>query len=98
MKESLHKKNIQPDSPPWTVVVTTLVLSMVSAWLVLGKHWEPWEAFAIVGLTALAIISVLLAILLIWAGPENRAELWRDCWHTCREDMDLLLKFFCIRR
>ena len=96
MKKSPN--NNPPDSPPWAVVLTSLVLALVSAWLVFVRDWEPWKAFFMVGLTALGIILLLLSALLIWGGPENRAGIWQQVLHTFREDFDLLLKFFRIRR
>ena len=96
MKKSSVKN--PPDSLPWAVVITGLVLSLVSAWLVFSRNWEPWQAFAVVGLSALGIDLILLTALLIWSGPEERAGVWQQFLHTCMEDFDLLLKFFRIRR
>jgi hypothetical protein len=96
MKKSPN--NNPPDSPPWAVVITALVLTLVSAWLVFGRGWDPWKAFSVVSLAALGIILLLLTALLIWSGPEERAGVWQQVLHTCREDIDLLLKFFRIRR
>lgn len=83
---------------PWAVILTSLILASLSAWLVFMRHWQPWEAFAIVGLTALVIIVALLAVLMIWANPEDRAGLWRHIWQTCVDDLYLLLKYFRIRK
>ena len=96
MKKSTN--NNPPDSPPWAVVLTALVLVLVSAWLVFSRDWEPWKAFYVVGLTALGIELILLTALLIWGDHENRAGIWQQFLHACRKDCDLLLKFFRIRR
>jgi len=80
------------------VILTALTLTLVSAWLVFTREWEPWEAFSVVGLTALGIVFALLAALMVLSTPEDRADLWRLIWQTCRNDIDLLLKFFRIRK
>ena len=88
----------RPEPPPWPVILTALTLVLTSAWLVFMSGWEPWKAFFVVVCAALGIIAVLLAILMIWAGPEDRAELWHQGMKTCRDDLDLLLNYFRIRK
>ncbi len=69
MKKPSNKN--PPDSPYWAVVITALALSLVSAWLVFSRHWEPWQAFAVVGFSALGIDLILLTALLIWSGKSS---------------------------
>lgn len=97
MKKKLPN-DARTETPPWPVILTALTLALTSAWLVFMCGWEPWKAFSVVGLTAVAIIFALLVALIIWAGPEDRAELWRLSWQTCRDDLDLLLKYFWIKK
>ena len=88
----------RPVTPPWPVILTALTLALISAWLVFMCGWEPWKAFSAVGLTALGIIFALLAALMGFSGPENRSEIWRIFRQTLRDDIDLLLKYFRIKK
>lgn len=83
---------------PWTVILTALTLALISAWLEFFLGWEPRDALIVVILFSFGIIVVLLAVLMILVGFENRAKLWLLIWRTCRNDLDLLLKYFRIRK
>ncbi len=39
-------KDIKPEMLPWTVILSTLVLTLTSAWLVFMSGWESWKAFS----------------------------------------------------
>lgn len=86
------------DLPPWPVILTPLMLALISAWLVFFLGWEPWKALSVVSLASFGIIVVLLVALMVLTGSENRAELWQLVWQTCRDDIDLLLKYFRVRK
>jgi hypothetical protein len=88
----------RPEPPPWVVIITVLALASISAWLVFMCEWEPWKALFVVGFSALGIIFALLAVLMILAPREERSELWKQVWQTCGNDLDLLLKYFRIKR
>jgi hypothetical protein len=83
---------------PWTVILTTLTLALISAWLVLLQGWESWQALLVVAGFAFAVIGVLMGAILIWAGRGNRAEVWCSVKTTFWKDIDLMLKQFGIRR
>jgi len=83
---------------PWTVILTMLTLALTSAWLVFLQGWESWQALAVVACSAFAIVAVLTGVLLLGTGRGNRTEVWREIIGTCREDIDLMLKQFGIRR
>lgn len=87
--ESLN--DARPELPPWSVILTILTLTLISAWLVFIRGWEPREAFPVVGFTALGIAFALLAALMIWTPPEDRSELWQQAWQAFLNDLDLLL-------
>ena len=87
----------RPEILPWPVILTTLTLLLVSAWLVLVSGWELWEAFGVVAVAAFGIISALLAVIMTLSSPEERTYIWQQLWVTCRADLDLLLKFFWIK-
>lgn len=97
MKNKLSN-DARPEAPPWPVILTPLTLALISAWLVLMSEWEPWKAFLVVACGALGIILLLLIALMIFSAPEDRADLKRQVWQTCRDDFDLLLKYLRIRK
>ena len=88
----------RPEPPPWLVIITALALASISAWLVFMRDWEQWKALSVVGFGALGIIFALLAVLMILAPREERSELWKQVWQTCGNDLDLVLKYFRIKR
>jgi len=83
---------------PWPVILGTLTLALISAWLVFMPGWEPEQAFLVVTFVAGGIVVALIAPLIIFAGCENRAEVWRIIWQTFRDGLDQILKYFRIRR
>ncbi|MFH1495081.1 MAG: hypothetical protein ABIG70_09830 [Pseudomonadota bacterium] len=91
-----EKNSIQ--ALPWAVVLTTAALAIISALLVFHDGWEPWWAFLVVAMTALGIILSLLAAMLIMSSPEDRAGNWQIVISTARSDLDILLKYFRIRK
>ena len=97
MKNKFPPDN-RPEMPPWPVILTTLTLVSIYAWLVLMCGWEQWDAFGVVALSAFGIIFVLLAAIMFFENPEERAKTWQLAWKTCVDDLDLLLKFFRIRK
>jgi hypothetical protein len=88
----------RPEPPPWTVIITVLALASISAWLVFTCDWEPWIAIFVVGFGVLVIIFALLAVLMTLAPRKARTELWKQVWQTCGNDLDLVLKYFRIKR
>lgn len=88
----------RPESLPWLVIITVLTLATVSAWLVFMRDWVPSVALFVVGFSALGFIFALLTVLMILAPREDRPELWKQIWQTCWNDLDLLLKFFRIKK
>lgn len=92
------QKHTRPEPPPWPVILINLALAMISAWLVFMRDWESWRAFSVVGFTALGITFVLFVALIIWTPTEDRAEVARHVWNTCWEDIDLILKYFRIKK
>jgi hypothetical protein len=83
---------------PWPVIVTTLLLSIVSAWLVFVRNWEPLEAFGIVAVAAVSVVLVLLAAILLLSDTQDRAGVWQVFVQTLRSDFDQALKYFRLRR
>ena len=83
---------------PWTVILTTLMLALISAWLVFMRAWEPGHAFQVVALAAGGIVMGLLAAIMVLAGRENRSVVWRVIRQTFRDDLDQMLKYFRIRK
>ena len=83
---------------PWPVILSTLTFALISAWLVFTRAWEPWQAFLVVTFAAAGIVIALIAALLVLAGRENRAEVWRVIRQTFRDDLDQVLKYFRIRK
>ena len=82
----------------WMSIITALILALASAFLVFVMDWEPWQAFLAVGCSAIGIILTLVITILLISKGEDRAEFWKGCLHTCRDDIDQLLKYFRIRR
>jgi len=95
---SVDPENNSIQALPWAVVLTTATLAIISAWLVFHESWEPWRAFLVVALTALGIILSLLAAMLILSSPEDRSGNWQIVISTARSDLDILLKYFRIRK
>ncbi|GEM_PF-3656498 len=83
---------------PWPVTLTVLILSLATAGLIFLLSWEPWHAFLMVGIAATGILVLLVSVLLILSGPENRAENWRAFTSTFQNDLDQVLKYFLIRK
>lgn len=83
---------------PWPVILTTLALSLVSAWLVFIRNWEAWQAMLTVAFAAFGIILLLIGAILAFSNQEGRAETWRIFKDTFDDDLDQMLKFFRIRR
>lgn len=83
---------------PWPVILTTLTLAMISAWLVFMQDWVPWTAFLVMGLAAAGILIALLAVIMVLSGAENRIEIWHVVRNTFLDDLDQLLKYCRIRR
>lgn len=96
MSVDLEKNPIQ--ALPWAVVLTTATLAIISAWLVFHDGWEPWRAFLVVAIMALGIVLSLLAAMLILSSPGDRARNWQIVISTARSDLDILLKYFRIRK
>lgn len=96
MSNSQDRTNLQP--MPWAVILTIAALALISAWLVFWEKWEPWQAFLTVAASAVGIILALLATILFLSSPEGRSENWRVFISTFRSDMDLILKYFRIRK
>jgi hypothetical protein len=97
MKNKFSPDN-RPEMPPWPVILTTLTLVSIYAWLVTMCCWDQWKALCVVALSAFGVILALLAAIMIFENPEERAKTWQLAWNTCRDDLDLLLKFFRIRK
>lgn len=83
---------------PWPVILTVMTLVLVSAGLVFLLGWELWRAFLMVGIAATGILVILVSVLLILSGRENRAENWRIFTSTFQDDLDQVLKYFRIRK
>lgn len=83
---------------PWAVILTAATLAVISAWLVFHEDWEPWQAFLVVAITAFGIIFSLLAAILVLSSPEDRAENWRIFTSTAKSDLDLMMKYFRVRK
>ena len=83
---------------PWIVILSTLTLALISAWFVFMRAWEPDQALLVVAFVAGGIVVVLIATLMVFAGRENRADVWRIIWQTFRDDLNQLLKYFRIRK
>jgi len=83
---------------PWPAILATLTLALISAWLVFMRAWEPGQALLVVAFVAGGIVFALIATLMVFAGRENRAEVWRSIWQTFRDDLNQLLKYFGIRK
>lgn len=95
---SIDQEKYSIQALPWAVVLTTATLASISAWLVFIEGWQPWQAFLMVAITALGIIVSLLAALLILSSPEDRAGNWQIVISTARSDLEILLKYFRIRK
>ncbi len=83
---------------PWPVILTVMTLVLVSTGLVFLLGWELWRAFLMVGIAATGILVILVSVLLILGGRENRAENWRIFTSTFQDDLDQVLKYFRIRK
>lgn len=88
----------EDDSIPWAVILTTLFLSLTSAWLVFMHDWNVGEAMLTVSLVAFGILSLLLGAIWLHAKPEDRDEIWQGFKHTFHDDHDRILKYLHIRR
>lgn len=83
---------------PWAVILTAATLAVISAWLVFHEGWEAWQAFLVVAVIAFVIIFSLLAVILVLSSPKDRAENWRIFISTAKSDLDLMMKYFRIRK
>ena len=83
---------------PWAVILSTLAFALVSAWLVFARAWEPWPAFLVVTIAAAGMVVSFITVLLVVAGRENRAEVWRVIRQTFQDDLNQLLKYLRIRK
>lgn len=83
---------------PWPIILTVLTLTLASVGLVFLLGWESWHAFLMVGIAATGILVILVSVLLILSGQENRAENWRVFTSTFQNDLDQVLKYFRIRK
>lgn len=86
------------DSIPWAVILTTLTLSVISAWLVFMHDWNVGEAMLAVSLVPFGILSLLLGVIWLRADTKGRDELWQGFKHTFHDDHDRILKYLHIRR
>lgn len=86
------------DSTHWAVILSILMLSLVSAWLVFMRGWSVGEAMLTTASIWLGLLSLLLGAMWLLATPEGRDEIWRGFKHTFRDDHDRILKYFRIRR
>ena len=82
----------------WTVILSSLTFALVSAWLVFARAWEPWPAFLLVTIAGGGMVVSFIAALLVVAGRENRAEVWRVIRQTFQDDLNQLLKYLRIRK
>lgn len=78
----------------WASILTALVLAAASAWLVIVGKWEVWEAFGVMGVTAIALITGLALLLVAISPPEGRRLLLDEIWRTTRNDLRDLLRLF----
>ncbi|WP_041673265.1 hypothetical protein [Sulfuricella denitrificans] len=83
---------------PWPVILTTLTLALVSAWLVFIRNWEAWQAMLAVAFAAFGIISLLIVAIQLLSDRDGRAENWRVVKKTFDDDLDQMLKYFRIRK
>lgn len=83
---------------PWPVILTTLTLVLASAGLMFLYGLEAWQAFLMVGVAATGSLVTLMAILLLVAKRDDREETWHIFMSTFRSDLDLVLKYFRIKR
>lgn len=81
-----------------TVILTTLFLTASSAWLVIHEGWEIGQAFGVVAIAASLVLTVLVSILFLLAGREDRPEIFQVIKSTFLEDLDQMLKYIRIRR
>ncbi|MFH1495075.1 MAG: hypothetical protein ABIG70_09800 [Pseudomonadota bacterium] len=96
MSRPQESKNLQ--AMPWAVILMVATLALISAWLVFQEKWAPWLAFLTVAASAAGVALVLLAAILLLSSPEARSENWRVFVTTFRSDLDIILKYFRIRK
>lgn len=82
----------------WTSILTALVLSSISAFLMLIQGWTVGDAFLVTGGVAAVIILGLVGILLIFSKPEHRRDLASEILATMRRDFKELLRWMQIKR
>ncbi len=83
--------------PPLIALGFTVLLVLISEWLVFEKGLDSPQALLAVMAGALIVILAMLGILLLIAG-QDRAELLRHVWGTMAKDYDGILKMFWLRK
>lgn len=81
----------------WASIITALVLSSISAFLVLLQGWSVGPAFLVTGSVAVMLILVSVGILMLLSKPEERHHLTSEILATMRRDLKDLLRWMGIK-
>lgn len=82
----------------WISILTALGLSIFAAALVFLADWQPWQAFALTGGIALAVVVAALAMLLAITPPRRWNQLITEVLHTMRQDAREIIDVLRFRR
>jgi hypothetical protein len=82
----------------WTSILTPLILTGTSGYLVLVEHWDTLRAFMAVGVAGLLLPLILLAVILPFVKPEERPAFWGVVFSTARKDLEELTRWLRPKR
>ena len=82
----------------WAVILSALAGAVASAYLVLVHKWDAATAFFTIGGGGIALLSGMVVIVMLLAGPSERPEMLKQIRATIRSDFADVLRWLRIRR
>jgi len=82
----------------WATILSMLGCALASAYLVFVEGWDATYAGVTVAGSAIAVCTLLLAILRALSAPTDRADFMRSALRTMRGDLGDFLRMLRMRR
>lgn len=76
----------------WAVILPLLLLSGITAWLILEKDWDYITAYATMAVFALGFAAICTVLLYAISPKEYRKELMKIIIDTAKDDLRIIWK------
>lgn len=76
----------------WVTILVMLLLSGITAFLVIIRHWDFEEAAGMMIGVSLAMCAMLVVLGYLITPPSERAEMWKVMRKTMLDDLKGMIK------